>query len=213
VDSSLSAAIAAEAARRVERFTAALIPDRLSDPVQRITPAQASRIPLTWNPGSPISARSLILAAENRLEHIDEAILVCTPPSVRKQAGELASADIETVVNDYIKGWFFLVKELTVMFNTRQRGTLALVLSDIGSGGGRDENVDIIGPSVAAAFRALTQGLLSASFDKPWQTLAFSTETGEEDAFAAFVFKIIDEGSKRNAGKWHKYSRLGLFGR
>jgi hypothetical protein len=99
------------------------------------------------------------------------------------------------------------------MFNTRQRGTLALVLSDTGSGSGKDENADIMGPPVAAAFRALAQGLLSASFGKPYQTLAFSTETGEEDAFAAFVFKTIDEGNKRNAGKWHKYGRMGLFGR
>jgi NAD(P)-dependent dehydrogenase (short-subunit alcohol dehydrogenase family) len=213
-ESSLSTALAAEAGKRVEHFAAAFIPNRLTDPVRerQEAPAEVS-IPLNWNPGSPISARSLILAAQNRLERIDEAFLVCTPPSVRKPVENLAPAEIETVVNDYIKGWFFLAKELSAVFKSRRGGTLALVLSDIGPAGGRDDAVDLLGPSVAASFRAFAQGLLSVSYGRPYQTLAFSSETGEDADFAAFIFKLIDEGGKRNAGKWHKYGKLGFFGR
>jgi hypothetical protein len=118
------------------------------------------------------------------------------------------------MVNDHIKGWFFLVKELSAAFKARKAGTLALALSDISPSGGRDDAVDLMGPPVIASFRAFAQGLLAASFGEPYQALGFSaSETGEDRGFAAFIFKIMEEGGKRNAGKWHKYGKLPFFGR
>jgi hypothetical protein len=216
IESSLSAAIAAEAGKRVERYAAAFIPNKLAAPIREraaTQPSESSLIPLTWNPGSPISARTLVLAAENRLERIDQAILVCTPPSLRRQTEELAPADIDTVVNDHIKSWFFLAKELSSVFKTRGEGALALVLSDAGTGMEKGEVPDLMGPSVAASFRSFAGGLLASSVGKPYLTMAFSCETGEDAAFAAFIFKTLDEGGKRSSGKWHRYGKFSLFGR
>ncbi|MDR2759633.1 MAG: hypothetical protein LBB78_09665, partial [Spirochaetaceae bacterium] len=76
------------------------------------------------------------------------------------------------------------------------------------------ESVDLTGPSMAASFRALAQGLLAASIGEPYEVLAFSSsDAGEEAAFASFIFKIMEENNKRNTGKWHKFGKLGLFGR
>ena len=210
IESHLSAAIAAEAAKRVDRYAAAFIPNRLTEAVRDKTSAHiesTSLIPITWNPGSPISARTLVLAAQNRLERIDDAILVCTPPMVRKQVDELAPGEIETIVNDHIKGWFFLAKELSAAFKAKNTGTLALVLLDQSIEG------DLLGPSVAASFRAFAQGLLSNAAGKPYSTMAFSTETGDFTEFAAFIFKNIDESGKKTIGKWQKFGKLGFFGR
>jgi hypothetical protein len=132
---------------------------------------------------------------------------------VRKQAVDLNPGEIETIVNDYIKGWFFLVKELTVHMKARGTGTLAMVLSDVGSAAVRDEVVDLMGPSVTASFSSFTQGLLASSFGKPYYILAFISEIGEDAPFASFIFKHIDEGGKRSSGKWFKYGKLGIFGR
>jgi hypothetical protein len=157
----------------------------------------------------------MVLGAENRLGQISEAILVCAPPAVRKSAENLNPANLEIIINDYIKGWFFLVKELARVFKAQGSGALALVLADIGSGGGRDDPVDLIGPSVAASFHAFAQGLLSSSQEAPYQVYGFSaSEAGENNAFGAFVFNIIEEGNKRDSGKWHKFgSRLSFLGR
>jgi hypothetical protein len=220
-ESSLTAAVEAEAARRVERFALARIPNRLSgaapetvsESSHAAAPGGEARIPLQWNPGSPISARTLILAAENRLERIDEAILVCSPPSVRRAAADLLPADIEIIAHDHIKGWFFLVKEAALMFRARRAGSLALVFSEAGAGG-RDEAADLLGPAALASFRAFTQSLLASAFHEPYLTMGFSSsEAGTEAAFAAFVFKLLDEGNPRNNGKWHKFSRLNPFNR
>jgi hypothetical protein len=220
--SSLCTAIEAEIARRVNHFALALIPNRLSGSTTSAAGAspeqppfgQDARIPLVWNPGSPVSARTLVIAAENRLEHINEAVLICAPPSVRRAAAELAPGDIEIMVNDHIKGWFYLVKELATVFRARRAGSLALVFPETGPGGGKDDAADLLGPAALASFRAFTQSLLASALNEPYQTMAFSSsEAGAEAAFAAFIVKQLDEGNKRNNGKWHKFSRLNLFGR
>jgi NAD(P)-dependent dehydrogenase (short-subunit alcohol dehydrogenase family) len=220
--SSLFDAIAAEAVKRVECFAAAPIPSRSAGGTREISapaldlggnlPAK-SRLLLSWNPGSPISARSLVLAAENRLERIDEAVLVCVPPAINGAAAILDPVDIERMVNDHLKGWFFLVKELSSLFRTRKAGTLALVVPETAKGS-RDALPELLGSAAAAAFRSFTQGLLAASFDEPYQTLGFNgADPGEEAPFAAFIFKTMEEPGRRNSGKWHKFGRLGLFNR
>ncbi|MDR1618925.1 MAG: hypothetical protein LBS06_07775 [Treponema sp.] len=228
-ESSLLAAIGAEAAKRVDRYAEASVPNRLSGapsavpPPPRSTEGGASfdgkgssgpRIGVEWNTGSPLSARTVVLAAENRLARINEAILVCTPPPVRRKMAELKPVDMEIMVNDHIRGWFYLARELASVFRARQAGTLALVYSGIASGGGKDETVDLLGPAAAAAFRAFTQSLLAASHQESYLTMGFSSsEPGEEKNFAAFIFKLLDEGNRKNNGRLHKFGRFNLFGR
>jgi NAD(P)-dependent dehydrogenase (short-subunit alcohol dehydrogenase family) len=171
-----------------------------------------SVVTLQWNPGSPIAARTLILSAENRLERIDNAILVCTPPAFRKPIAELPPALIDIMINDHVKGWFFLARELAALFRARKSGILALALSELNTGNANEDAPDLLGPPAAAAFRAFAQSLLSYAGNESYLTMGFSsTEIGEESDFAAFIFKLIDEGNRRNNGKWNKHGRLGFF--
>jgi hypothetical protein len=222
-ESTLSAVIAAEAGKRVERFATALIPNRLPYLLEnfQLGNRQSSlhegkgAVSFAWNPGSPVSARTLVLSVENQIGQIDKAILVCTPPAVRKNAEDLSSSNIEIIVNDHIKGWFFLVKELAVVFKARQAGSLALVLSDIVSGDGRDDT-DLIGPSVSASFRSFAQSLMASSQAEPYGVYGFSIPagaylgTGDDNDVGAFVFKTLED-SKRNSGKWHKFGSKLTF--
>jgi len=229
-ESVLLSAIEAEAAKRMESYAFAPISNRFSgagpqpspkgaEPEVRGSPLDPqptadspARILLDWNPGSPISARTLVLAAENRLERISDAILVCSPPQVRKDAANLGFADVEMLVNDHIKGWFFLVKELAAMFKAKEEGTLSLVYPDINDTVGEDETPDLLGHSALAVFRSLTRTLLAAAFSEPFLTLGFTgSETGDDTGFAAFIFKQLEEKNRRGNGKLHKYGKLGFF--
>jgi hypothetical protein len=216
-ESTLSRAIETEAEKRVEQFAIALIPNRLSETIRISDPENDKqtgnqRIPLEWNPSSPISARALVLAAENRLEHINEAILVCSPPSIRCNPSGLPFSAVEIMANDHIKGWFFLVKELSALFKSRKSGTLALVYPDNNSSSGKDDTADLLGPSSLASFRAFTQSLLAAAYNEPYITTGFSTsDTGNESAFASFVYKSIDDLTKRSNGKLHKFGKFNFF--
>jgi hypothetical protein len=228
-ESALTGALEIEAAKRAEHYSVALIPNRLSSgesvtpdlqPRRENTPPTDSgnaspenaRILLDWNPGSPISARALVLAAENRLGQVDEAILVCDPPSIRRAAADMDMANIEVLVNDHIKGWFFLVKDLATIFRKKEKGTLALVCPETSGTGGKDEIADLLAPAALASFRSLTHGLLAAAPSEPYFTLGFSgAEISDEAGFAAFVFKQLDEGNRRSNGKLYKYGKLSFF--
>jgi len=232
--SALTKAIEIEASKRAEHYALALLPDRsrTSPPAGENTkkgllargesslpessaaqePVKETGVSLDWNPGSPISARTLVIAAENRFGQIDEAILVCDPPSVRYAAADLNLADIEVLVNDHIKGWLFLVKELAAVFRAREKGTLSLVYSETSGAGGKDDAADLLGPVALSAFRSLVRGLLDTALNEPYITLGFSgTDTGDEAGFAAFVFKQLEEGNRRSNGKLYKYGKLGFF--
>jgi hypothetical protein len=213
-ESALSRAVEAEAEKRVERYAAALIPNRFSGANAAKNPVRESDkcVPLDWNPSSPISARTMILAAENRLDRIDEAILICSPPSIRSSAADLPLADVEILVNDHIKGWFYLVRELAALFTSRGNGILALVYYDIGLLSGKDDTADLLGPSANASFRSLTQGLLAAAHSEPYLTMGFAcSEAGSEEAFTSFLFKYLDEGNKRSNGKLHKFGKFNFL--
>jgi NAD(P)-dependent dehydrogenase (short-subunit alcohol dehydrogenase family) len=211
-ESAIGRAIEAETISRVEQFAVALIPNRLSGFTRNPAPEKDKRLSLEWNPSSPISSRTVVLAAENRLEHIDEAILVCSPPSLRSSAANLPLSDVEIMINDNIKGWFFLVKELAAVFSSRKRGTLVLVYPDIPQSSGKDDSADVLGPAALASFRALTHGLLSASHNEPYITVGFCTsDSGNEASFAAFMYKNIDEINRRSCGKLHKFGKFSLF--
>jgi hypothetical protein len=228
-ESALTNAIEVEAAKRAEHYALALLTDRLSGDDVKIglqahrenalpSPSadqdtiETARIPLDWNPGSPISARTLVLSAENRLEQINEAILICDPPSVRCAVTDLSITNVEILVNDHVKSWFFLVKELAAIFKEREGGTLALVYPETTGTGSKDDAADLLGSTALAAFRSLTRSLLAAAFSEPYLTLGFSgAEAGDEAGFAAFIFKQLDEGNRRSNGKLHKYGKLGFF--
>lgn len=227
-ESVLLSAAEAEAEKRVELYAEALIPDpfpvpgasdqslagRDSPPAEIKTsdPVPSKKIPLSWNPGSPISSRTLMLAAENRLGRINDALLVCSPPSVYRSAEALDPGEIETLVNSQIKGWFFLVRELALYFRSRMQGTLSLVVPETGPVGGRDSPADLLGPSASASFRALAQGLISSSVVEPFQIFGFSLpETGKEQDFAAWLFRILDEGDAKKSGKWHKFGGFSFL--
>ena len=213
-ESSLCNTLAAEAAKRVEHFAIAVIPSRLSHTPhgKADTPAEKASLSLQWNPSSPISARTLVLAAENRLGQINEAILVCSPPSIRRPAAELSLSEIETLVNDHIKGWFFLARELAVVFRAKQSGTLALVFSEVAPASAKDDVADLLGPCALASFQGFARSLCASAIAEPYLTMGFSnSDASAEAAFASFVFKYLDEGNTRNNGKLYKYGKLNLF--
>ncbi|MDR0411628.1 MAG: hypothetical protein LBH75_06610 [Treponema sp.] len=193
-NSPLLTALTEEAARRVEHFVTAFIPDQ-ADKILTVSSAEM----LNWNPGSPIAARALLLGAENRLGQVNEAILVCTPPCLCRE--HFDSGKVESLVNDHIKGWLLLGKELTATFRARKAGTLAMVLSK--------PPEDLLAPVACAAFQAFTQGLLTVATSEPFQTIGFSPpDSGDDVSFAAFIFKIIDEGNKKNNGRWQRYGKF-----
>ncbi|MDR0313067.1 MAG: hypothetical protein LBI14_05685 [Treponema sp.] len=210
-ESALFSALAAETEKKVEQYAVSIIPNPIHLPERAgETKPGKGQIVISWNPGSPISSRTLILAVENRLGQINDALLVCSPPALYRSAEALTPAEIEAQVNNQIKGWFYLARELALYFRNRENGTLALVVPETNAGGG-DSSADLLGAAAAASFRSLASGLLSSAGSAPFHILGFSSEPGREKDFAAWIYKTLDGASKKSSGKWHKFGKLNLF--
>ena len=200
-ESPLLSAIAAEAGKRVEAFSAAMI--SRGQALKTSLPEKAIILP--WNPTSPISARTLVFAAENRMKQIHDAILVCSPPVIYKNAEDLMPEEIEILVNDHIKGWFLLVRELALYFRRTGLGSLSLmeIVKHQGKG------ADLLGQTAAASFRTFTQGLLTSSLNEVCQVMGFSaSEADSAEKVAEWVFSKVDKCTKKDSGRWHKFSRF-----
>ena len=218
-ESTLLAAATNEAAERVESFATAVIPNRFLQPAGASLQKQElheKTALLKWNPSSPISARSLVLAAENQLKQIDNAVLICSPPALYKAAEILTPEEIEILVNDHVKGWFFLVRELLLYFRRLALGSLSLVAPEGGTSKntlGMHASIDILGPSALTSFRSFANGVLSSvAAADPFSVMGFTGfEAGTEKEFASWFFKMIDEGDKKNSGRWFKYPKFGFF--
>jgi hypothetical protein len=219
-ESALFSALCAQAAKRVDQYAAAIIQGPSGTPPAESAADHGSekgKNILSWNPSSPLSARTMILGAENRLGRIDEAVLVCSPQAVYRSAGNLNPAEIDRYINDQIKSWFFLVRELALVFKGQESKTLALTAPDFSSAvekssKAKDAPVDLFGPAAAASFYALAHGLAASRENGSFRIMGFSgSNAGSEGDFAAWLFKILDESSSKNSGRWHKYSKLPFF--
>lgn len=207
----LTLALSQEAARRLETHGLALIPAETAGTQLQFPPPPAT-IPLTWSPSSPISARALLVAAENRLTRIDEALLVCTPPALRACPDLLDPALITQLIDDHLKGWYYLVREFCRYFRERKAGTLAMVLAENLPTSEKEEAPDLLGPALGAAFRSFMQSVLASVTSVPYRLIGFSGNDPSQDGdFAAFIFKVLDEDNRRENGKLHRFGKLSLF--
>jgi len=214
--SALLSAVEIEVAKREDRYALAAIPNRFSVLRENHTGAsldasvEKARILLDWNQGSAVSARALVLAAENRLGRVHEAILVCSPPEVPCAIAELRPVDIEVLAGDHVKSWFFLVRELIASFRSKGQGSLVLVYPE--AVGDKDNDTEVMGSVAAAAFRALARRLMAVTPDEPYVVQGFTGgEAGHDTAFASFMFRQLDDTRRRVHGKLHKYGKSGFF--
>ena len=218
-ESYLFSAIAAEAAKRADIFATATIFNRfpMPDGGQPLKmPATEKAIVLPWNPASSISSRTLVFAAESRMEQINDVVFICSPPELYKNAETVMPEDIEILVNDHIKGWFLLIREIVLYFRRVGAGSLSLVENNpaeglIGKRQSKNSNASLLGHAAVASFKAFADGIITSPLNETCQVMGFSSsETDVKDKFAVWLFNTIDKGSKKDSGRWHKYSRFRI---
>ena len=201
--SGLISALADEALRHDIKTALSMIPGN-NDPYHPASgtanewPAQ-----LKWNPCSPISARSLVLAAENRIGPVGTGIIVCAAAGSTEMR-DFSPTGIEFVVNNHIKSYMFLAHELTRSFRARRNGTLAFALLE-------EQSPGILAAPVFSAFKSFSNSMLAQSNADYQSTLAFSYEEKnipQINEYAAFILKMLMENKKPDRSGWFKFTKL-----
>lgn len=153
-----------------------------------------------WNRASAFSARNLILQCRNINRPLDAALLVCTPRPETDILANIEPAVLDRFVDEEIKGRVFLARELAAEFSRQGSGILSLVAYQNGTPLGALDSLAM------GAFHAFAQELFVSQAEAPWLTQGYSCAAQLDADFAAFIFKGMEEATKRNSGHWSKFT-------
>jgi hypothetical protein len=157
---------------------------------------------LDWNPGSAVSTRGLVVAAENRLGILGGGLIVCAAP--HNAAGyDFSPAGIDFLVDNHVKSYMFLAYELARYFRAAQSGTLAMVMLE-------DADSSLLTDPVFSAFKSFSARLLEHQSEHV-RAAAFSCKEkppAPVNEFASYVIKTLFKDEKFGNGRWFKFTRL-----
>ena len=105
-----------------------------------------------WNPASPISARSLILQAENTFESIGTVILPFDTDSYEDYYSKISVETISKGIDNMVLGYFYIVSEVLARFEKYGEGNIVFIYSEDST-----KEKGILAESAASAFCTLAK--------------------------------------------------------
>ncbi|NOY08635.1 MAG: hypothetical protein GXP33_07315 [Spirochaetes bacterium] len=190
-----------------------------------------------WSRRSPISARNVILAGLNHFKRIDDAVILQTPYAglnrgSGKETGKISSlavsaedsvhtagagrrrfcdiqfADIESVLDAWVKGNLFLIKELA---RYRTGGAEEKTGSGIALVQYSEVNVSDFTPLEALILNGFESFIKTVS-NADVRINGFLSANTVITEYADFIFKTLQEKSSRFNGRIFRFqTRQGLF--
>ncbi len=139
---------------------------------------------VAWNKSSSVSARSIVLQAENAFQRIDEAVLVFDTawlaPNFNTMTPEVCSRAVDTMITSY----FYLSLELVNRFSKQGGGSVVFMLKSAPGLAEMPSSVTIRGEN-----SAVPAGILPASAEAAFKVLAESTAAkyAEHDGLKFFL--------------------------
>ncbi len=161
-----------------------------------------------WSPRSLFSARTLVLTAMDRLDTVDDVIVLMTPEGVHSPFHQTESALIEKRIDDTVKGYLFLVKEGLAHLMRAGGGRLVFVLSDGGA-----EVLPPVDAVVQGGLVRLVDSLFTYYADEAVEVHGLHASGADDSEAAAWVFDALDSRAGKTAGRWVRFGqRTGIFG-
>lgn len=184
--------------------------------------------PAQWTRNSPLSARSLILQAENCCGAFQEAVIIFDTNWYSGDFEELSPGVCSKAIDTMIGSYTHLVSELLARFRKKGGGTLVFVLKKNSSGeasnGGFSKPVSILAGMAEGAFRGLGETLATNyAEDESLRIVLTKADYGTTDnQFANWLFEILDAPNSvvgkydpKKGPQWYKMgaktSKVGLF--
>jgi NAD(P)-dependent dehydrogenase (short-subunit alcohol dehydrogenase family) len=160
-----------------------------------------------WNRRSPISARSVLLQAENVAGDLEEIFVVYSSEGVSVPFHETQASKIEEVVDGAVKGYLFLLRE-ALSHALRRGGTgVNIVIQDTGG-----ELLPPLEAAVSGSFLTAARALMTFYPEEAVQIRGFQSTSVESREFAKQILDTIRDKGEKAAGRWTKFGgRGGLF--
>ncbi len=155
---------------------------------------------ITWTPRSAISAKSLILKVTNRVQSLDEAVVIVEIPPTSRAFHEASYSDLDEMIDTYVKGPVFLVREILGLFVEGGRGGLTVVLRTYGY------ETSPMARALQSALESLFETIL-VLYQKESVTLRAFLVGDEDDGEIARA--VLDDVAVQDGKAHKKFRRLG----
>jgi hypothetical protein len=163
---------------------------------------------ITWNRRSALSARSVVLHAQNLYHTVDEAIVVFSVVHETTPFHESSIVALENRTDAEVKGYLFLLRELLAQFQKQQRGTLLLAVHDRG-----DTTLAPAEAFASGGFASFARALQQSYQNEPFSIRLCRSSSPDVAGFARFILDTADSAGtdKRPKLDWLDFPPRGLF--
>lgn len=155
----------------------------------------------SWNPASPISARSIVLQAENTFETIGTAIIPFDADAFEDSFSKFCPETISKGVDSMILGYMYMVSELLSRFEKYGEGNMVFFYN---STSGKEKG--IITSAAAAAFCNLAEKTAALYAGKPAGIVLVKNETEPTQESADWLFQYLGQSGVQKAAVSAKHA-------
>ena len=155
---------------------------------------------LNWTSRSPLSAGTIVRSLTNQFSNMEHVYIIYSPGVENRAFHELPSSAIETIIDDQVKGYTFLLKELFALTRKKKNIFLHCIVYTGGS--------EILAPQDAAALgyvRSLISSLFTFYQNEEILINGFESSSPDHEAFASFIQRQIFEVRNKINRKWFRF--------
>jgi NAD(P)-dependent dehydrogenase (short-subunit alcohol dehydrogenase family) len=141
-----------------------------------------------WGKASPVSARNVMLKTMTACEHLDMAVFTFSPALQRVLLHEVDYVEMESVIDEWIRGTLFLMRE--VLDRLVRQGSGALVLAQSFTGANLAEHAPLEA-MVRGALHELTGAILGSYGGEGVSVYRFETSSARTDEYVRYIVKTL----------------------
>jgi NAD(P)-dependent dehydrogenase (short-subunit alcohol dehydrogenase family) len=141
-----------------------------------------------WGRASPVSARNVLLKTLTSFERLDAAVFTFAPSLKRVLLHETEFVDIESAVDEWVRGTLFLLREVLGQLVRQGSGTLALVQSFTR---GDSSEYPPLEAMIRGAISELSTSLLASYGGEGVSVFRFETSSPKTEEYVRFVVESL----------------------
>ncbi len=153
--------------------------------------------PILWNRSTSLSARSLLLQAENICRALQEAVMIFDTSWYSAAFPAMTPEACSKAIDDMVASYAYLATELLSRFKKRGEGTLVFVIKKSQTGepeGGFSKPVSVLAGMAEGAFKGLGESIATMhGQDSALRIALVTADYGTADShFANWLFEVLD---------------------
>jgi len=154
-----------------------------------------------WKKSSSLSSRNLVIKCKSIWNSADTAILLNLLPEREQTIEELSPVAIEQVIDTWLKGPLFFIKDFTEYFKKQNKGMLSVITCSPRA----EKNPFLLGGGLYACFESILSALIRANKQGPVNLHGFFIKQLTSELAADYIMKNINEKCYKSGGRLFHY--------